>query len=65
MNDTFKTAFSLLALLRVEEEATPFAVKAKGTKGQISVPIGTDMTPILGMGELARKGRFITVDFSV
>ena len=64
MNDTFKTAFSLLALLRVEE-GVPFTVKAKGAWGQISVPAGTDMTPILGMGELARKGRFITLDFSV
>lgn len=65
MSNTFKTAFVLLTLLRVEEGGVPFAVKTKGTWGQISVPAGTDVTPILGMGNLARKGRFITLDFSV
>lgn len=65
MNNTFVKAFNLLTLLRVEENSTPFAVKAKGGWGQISVLVGTDMAPVLGLGTLARKGRFITLDFSV
>ena len=65
MNKTIDKAFSILSLLRVEENITPFTIKVKGTKGQVSVPLGTDVTPILGMGTLGRRGCFITIDFNV
>ena len=64
INTTFIKAFKLLTLLRVEEESIPFAIKAKGSNGQVSVPAGTDMSPVLGMGTLGRRGRFITLDFT-
>ena len=63
-NATIDKAFSVLALLRVEETSTPFSIKVKGSKGQISVPLGTDMTPVLGLGVTIQQGRFVVLYFN-
>lgn len=65
MTNAIDRGFDLLALLRVEENSIPFALKVKGMWGQISVPVGTEMASVAGMGVLGRRGRFLTLDFSV
>lgn len=65
MTTSIDRGFDLLALLRVEENHTPFTIKAKGMWGQISVPLGTDLTPVSGLVTTGRDGKFAVLLYRV
>ena len=65
MTTSIDRGFDLLHLLRVEENHTPFAVKTKGVWGQISVPLGTDLTPVSGLVSVGRHGKYAVLLYRV
>lgn len=65
MSTSINRGFDLLHLLRVEENSIPFVVKAKGVWGQISVPLGTDLTPVSGLVTTGRDGKFAVLLYRV
>lgn len=65
MTTSIDRGFDLLALLRVEENSIPFAVKAKGVWGQVSVPWGTDLGPVSGLVSVGRHGKYAVLLYRV
>ena len=65
MTNAIDRGFDLLALLRVEENSIPFALKVKGVWGEVSVPWGTDLTPVSGLVTTRRDGKFAVLMYRV
>ena len=65
MTTSIDRGFDLLVLLRVEENSVPFTIKSKGVWGQISVPLGTDLTPVSGLVTTGRDGKFAVLLYRV